>query len=252
MQILNSNVLISGGTSGVGKAIALDLALQGAHITLIGRNQQRGEATVTELRHKTGNQHISLLLGDLSTKESVNKITKEYSETHQSLDILINSLGNLPDSSAENIKVNFLSHYWLTTSLATLMSQSKDARVFVITGAPIIIKLVPVNRLQLGKVGRGLWLLSHKTLLVRNLADTMRENNIKVNALFPGAVRSNLSGWNKGLSNDSVPAISNILKNTDYDQITGEFFDNQGHFIRLNPRKYSFKTAKKEIDFYTK
>ncbi len=61
------HVLISGGTSGIGRATALALARQGAVVTIIGRNEHKSRETVDAIRAQTGNPQVAYLLADLSS-----------------------------------------------------------------------------------------------------------------------------------------------------------------------------------------
>jgi NAD(P)-dependent dehydrogenase (short-subunit alcohol dehydrogenase family) len=62
-------VLITGGTGGIGKQVALTLAKMGAQVIVTGRNKVSGEAAVAEIKQASGNPNVELLLADL-TKQS--------------------------------------------------------------------------------------------------------------------------------------------------------------------------------------
>ena len=64
-------VLITGGTSGIGKATAMALAAMGANVVVVGRNQERGEAAVEEISARSHNESVDLLLADLSVQSEV-------------------------------------------------------------------------------------------------------------------------------------------------------------------------------------
>jgi retinol dehydrogenase 14 len=70
-------VLITGGTGGIGKHTAISLAKLGARIVVTGRNRQRGERAVVEMRQVSGNNKIDLLLADLSTQTEIRKLADE-------------------------------------------------------------------------------------------------------------------------------------------------------------------------------
>lgn len=244
-------VLISGGTSGVGKAIARSFARNGADITLIGRNQQRAKQAVAELQQSTGNPHISYLTGDLADKADNQRLANQFKQTHTKLDVLVHSAGNIPKTAAENINLNLRSHYWLTHNLIGLLSAADvQAHVFIVTGMPLAIQLAPIYEQQRTLFDRGLWLLTHKTLLVRLLADQLQSKNIIVNALFPGGVQSNLSSWNKTVSNTEVTAVYRIVTTPQLQSITGSFFTDNATLVHLSHRKYNAARAKKILQHY--
>ena len=56
---------VTGATSGIGLVTAWAFAQQGATVVLVGRNPERGAATVSSIQQETGNPHVTLLLADL-------------------------------------------------------------------------------------------------------------------------------------------------------------------------------------------
>ncbi|WP_353989975.1 SDR family NAD(P)-dependent oxidoreductase [Pediococcus argentinicus] len=72
------NILISGGTSGVGKAVAKSFAFEDNNITLLGRNEDRSKQAVNDLKDLTGNQNIDYLLGDLAVESENKKVYDRF------------------------------------------------------------------------------------------------------------------------------------------------------------------------------
>ena len=70
--------LVTGATSGIGKAIALRLAERGATVVLVARNRAKGEAVRAELQQRTGNTSIDLVLADLSSMESIQQGAADF------------------------------------------------------------------------------------------------------------------------------------------------------------------------------
>jgi short-subunit dehydrogenase len=61
--------LITGATSGIGKATAMGLANMGASVVMVGRDRGRGEAVMAEIKEKSANASVDLMLADLSSQE---------------------------------------------------------------------------------------------------------------------------------------------------------------------------------------
>src|SRR5436190_17996650 len=95
MTITASTALITGGTAGIGRAAATKLAQLGIHVIVVGRNAERGEKTVAEIRAAGGKaDFISSDLRDASSAREVARRAIELGNGH--VDILINNAGIYP------------------------------------------------------------------------------------------------------------------------------------------------------------
>src|SRR5437879_4441110 len=90
-----STAVITGGTSGIGRAVANKLAALGIHVIVVGRNAERGQKTVAEIRAAGGEaDFISSDLRDASSAREVARRAAELGDGH--VDILINNAGIYP------------------------------------------------------------------------------------------------------------------------------------------------------------
>src|SRR5215208_4410843 len=80
--------LITGGTSGIGRAAATALAAMGAEVVVTGRSKQRGEAAVGEIRETSGSEQVSLMLADLAVQAEVRGLAEGFRERYERLDVL--------------------------------------------------------------------------------------------------------------------------------------------------------------------
>jgi NAD(P)-dependent dehydrogenase (short-subunit alcohol dehydrogenase family) len=139
---MSTTALITGGTSGIGRAVANKLAQLGIHVVVVGRNEERGEKAVAEIRAWGGQaDFISSDLRDASSAREVARRAVELGNGH--VDILVNNAGIYPfglthEMSEElfdkvyslNVKVP----YFLVAELAPLMAKTgKGAIVNVST-----------------------------------------------------------------------------------------------------------------------
>ena len=85
--------LVTGSTSGIGKVTARELANRDATVVLVSRSRAKGEATQAEIKQATGNQHVELLVADLSLLEEVRRLAAEFQHTHHHLHLLVNNAG---------------------------------------------------------------------------------------------------------------------------------------------------------------
>ena len=86
-------VLITGATAGIGKRTALELLEMGAEVIIVGRNAEKTEGVVKELRTAMKSDKISFLLADFSSMASIRKLAAEFLAKYDRLDVLVNNAG---------------------------------------------------------------------------------------------------------------------------------------------------------------
>src|SRR5919112_1324015 len=128
--------LITGATSGIGKATAIGLASMGAGVVMVGRDRGRGEAALAEIREKSTNASVDLMLADLSSQEQIRRLADEFKEAYPRLDVLINNAGLFRSkriSAADGIEttfaVNHLAYFLLTRLLLDVLKASSPSRI---------------------------------------------------------------------------------------------------------------------------
>jgi NAD(P)-dependent dehydrogenase (short-subunit alcohol dehydrogenase family) len=129
------NVLISGGGSGIGHAICLRLAAEGANIILIDKDLKGGNAVEQELKQK--NIKVLFIQADITSEADVEKVHKEATLFFGTIDVLVNNAGaafaeNYAMTTLENwnqdIALNLTGHYMLTRLfLPDMEAQGKGA-----------------------------------------------------------------------------------------------------------------------------
>src|SRR5215470_17655614 len=85
--------LITGGTNGIGKSTALELARMGATVVIVGRNAERTAQVVEEIRAASGNKNVDSLLADLSSQQEVRRLANEFTSKYSHLHVLLNNAG---------------------------------------------------------------------------------------------------------------------------------------------------------------
>jgi NAD(P)-dependent dehydrogenase (short-subunit alcohol dehydrogenase family) len=85
--------MVTGANSGIGKATALALAQLGATVVMVSRDRGRGEAARDEIRARSGNTSIDLLLADLLSQQSIHQLAEQYRQRYTHLHVLINNAG---------------------------------------------------------------------------------------------------------------------------------------------------------------
>lgn len=181
--------LITGGTSGIGRAVANKLAQLGIHVLVVGRNRERGDKAVAEIRAVGGQaDFISSELRDASTARAV---AKRAVELAGHVDILINNAGIFPfgpthemtEEVFDNVySLNVKAPYFLVAELAPLMAKrGKGAIVNVSTMVA-----------DYGAPGMSLYGSSKAAinLLTKAWAAEYGPRGVRVNAVSPGPTRT--------------------------------------------------------------
>jgi len=138
-DIAGARVLVTGGTSGIGRAAAAELARRNAAVMITARDEAKGQAAAAAIRDETG-VDVQVGLLDLSRLDSVRDFAADYRRRHDQLDVLINNAGTMtgrrmetPDGFEWTIGVNHLAPYLLTRLLSDLLESSAPSRVISVS-----------------------------------------------------------------------------------------------------------------------
>jgi retinol dehydrogenase 14 len=134
--------VITGATSGIGKAAALALAAKGASLVLVGRNKTRGERISRELRIKYPSVQSEFRRADLSSLDDVRELASATSAKHPQIDVLVNNAGARYDRYQESrdgfeltFATNHLGHFLLTCLLWDCLLASASARIITVSSS---------------------------------------------------------------------------------------------------------------------
>ncbi len=215
-------ILITGGTSGIGKETARALAAAGATVVFTARDAGKGKAVKEEIIRETGNRNIEYLLCDLASLSSIRECVGEFRKRYQRLDVLINNAGVLPqerqeskDSIELNLAVNFLAPFLLTNLLLPLLKKSAPSRVINVSSSMHREGTIDFNDLQSKKSfdKYKAYAQSKLALLLftKKLARDLKGSGVTVNALHPGVVGTEMTMQNvRGMN----PLAAFIFKRT--------------------------------------
>jgi NAD(P)-dependent dehydrogenase (short-subunit alcohol dehydrogenase family) len=182
--------LITGGTSGIGRAAAMKLAQLGIHVVVAGRDVKRGEQTVSEIRAAGGRaDFIAAELLNASSAREVARKAVELANGH--IDILINNAGIYPFGPTHEMteeafdrvfSVNVKVPYFLVAELAPLMAKR---------GKGAIVNLSTMVA-DYGAPGMSLYGASKAAinLLTKTWAAEYGPGGVRVNAVSPGPTRT--------------------------------------------------------------
>jgi retinol dehydrogenase-14 len=201
-------VLITGGTSGIGRAAATALAAMGAEVVVTGRSKERGDEAVEEIRGTSGSERVSLVLADLAVQAEVRELAEEFRERHERLDVLVNNAGLIqsrrtetPDGLELTLAVNHLAPFLLTNLLLDLLKKSAPSRVITVSsearrGASINFDDLKSERRYRPFQVYGMTKLAN-ILFTYELAERLKGTGVVANCLHPGAVNTNFGSSNR-------------------------------------------------------
>lgn len=193
--------LVTGGSSGVGRATALGLAKAGASVVIVTRSAERGRRVCAELRAESGNEQIASITGDLSSPESVREVANEFMARWGKLHVLSNNAAVLtfervgPNELSPIIKTNYLGHFLLTNLLLDRLKRSAPSRVLTVSGQPSAARrLGSVEELLTARspFAATVNAMRAKVLFTRELSRRLAGSGVTANTFHPGLVSSQL------------------------------------------------------------
>ncbi|MDA3647344.1 SDR family NAD(P)-dependent oxidoreductase [Saccharopolyspora indica] len=203
-------VLVTGGTGGIGKETARGLARLGAEVILVGRDGDRADAAVAELRRDTGNPRIEALLADVTSQDDLRRLAAQVRD-RGAVDVLINNAGVVKERrelTADGVETAFAANVVAPYLLTRLLMPVLRGRVINIAGG------VPRGRIALENLqGEKSYVgLSHynqtKLALMamsRAFAEQVREPGITINVGYPGHASTDM---NKALPTSAYPPVA--------------------------------------------
>ncbi len=190
--------LVTGPTSGLGRATADALASLGARVILVGRSEERLAAVRNALVAAHGEDHFPSIVADMGSLASVRDAVRRVLETEPALDILVDNAGAIyperldgPDGIEASLAVLVVGPFVLLSGLLPLLERSPDARVVAVTSGGMYTQKLDLDDLQLTAgtySGPRAYARAKRAqvALVREWARRLRGTSITINAMHPG------------------------------------------------------------------
>ena len=194
-DLSGKSAVITGSSRGIGKAIAEEMAAQGAKVTISSRKPGPCQEVAKELNEKYGDGTAIAVPANISSKEELQKMVDATNEAFGKIDIVVCNAASNPyygpmtgieDEQFEKILANnIISNHWLVQMCAPQMKERKDGAIIIVSsigglrGSPII----------------GAYNISKAAdfQLARNLATEFGKDNIRVNCIAPGLIKTDFA-----------------------------------------------------------
>ena len=234
-----ATMLVTGATDGLGKRVALKLAETGASVLLHGRNRERCEAALEEIRKETGSEKLSSYLADFSSLSAVHGLAEQILSDYDRLDVLINNAGvaaqerkQTEDGFELTFAVNYLAHFLLTNLLMPLLRDSAPARIVNVASAgqsPIDFGNVMLERSYDGMQAYTQSKLA-QVMFTFELAERLSDTGVSANALHPASLMDTKMvfqtfGYAMSTVQEGADATVRLAVSPELEGVTGRYFD---------------------------
>ena len=190
LGIAGKAAIVTGGSMGIGKAIAMSLASEGVNVAICARGVEQLEASAKEIRAATGGRVLAVK-ADMTVPEEIKGLVTSTAEEFKGIDILVNnavssdaggSITELPDATwHNNITTKVMGYVRCTREVVPYMKARRWGRIVNIGG---MAARIAGRSFTSGVVTAAI------TNLTKNLSNELTPQGILVNNIHPGSVRT--------------------------------------------------------------
>ena len=199
----HKNIIITGATDGIGLAAAKSIAKKGYHVSLVGRNPNKGKKALETIIAHSGNENLDFFECDLSLVANVKDLADIIKQKHSKIDVLLNNAGGANKTkqiTSEGLEKTFatnqMNYFVLSTELLDILSESNDARIVNVASNAHIGAEVDYENVNSEK-NFSAW-TSYCVSKLMNIMFTYQlasmQDKVSVNVLHPGFVDTNIAG----------------------------------------------------------
>ena len=210
-DIAGRTAVVTGGTGGIGRAVAVQLARRGHRVFVVGRSASQGAVVLAELEAANPRAGHALIKADLALMRDTARVAAEIEERAERLDAVVLCAGVLStvaewtDERLERtLALNYLSRFLLVRRLLPLLDRAASGRIVLVANAGRYRDTLDLDDLQLRRgSGRGLHVAGRtqfaNDLLAVELAERLRDGRIDVTCVYPGLVDTDVFRNARGL-----------------------------------------------------
>ncbi|MDP6980083.1 MAG: SDR family oxidoreductase [Myxococcota bacterium] len=225
VDLSGKHVMITGCTAGLGRAAALELASMGARVSIVCRDERKGEELARDIERKTGRDDTRVYVGDMGVQADVRDVGERFLETGEALDVLFNNAGVVnqqravtTDGFEATFAVNHLAYYVLSVMLAERLQEAPEGRVvctasdaYKFVNGSIDFDDLQSERRYTTFGAYGSSKLAN-ILFTRELARRLQGTNVTANAFHPGMVGSDFAKNNGFVAQVAMTLIKPLAR----------------------------------------
>jgi len=212
---MNKTCIITGATDGIGKQTALGLAKIGYSMGLVGRNQEKGNQVLNEIKSATNNDSIQFFKADLAIMKNLENLSDKIKKEYSSIDMLINNAGaffsqykETNEGLEKTFALNHLSYFKLTELLMDILKIDKPGRVINVASAAHNSAKLNLNNIQMNNMYKGWTAYCNSKLMnilyTYEIHKRYQNTGITFNSLHPGFVDTSFGDNNTGFGKDII------------------------------------------------
>lgn len=258
--------VVTGATSGLGKATATQLAALGATVVIGCRDRAKGEAVKKELASQTGNTSLDLFVADLSSQKSIRQGAADLLSRYSKLDVLVNQAGlyvnerKVTEDGLEMMfAVNHLAYFSVTHHLLPALKAAGKARVVNGSGGAEAAGNIHFDDLQGEKKWSAFRALAQSKLgnflFTYELARRLEGTGVTTNVMHPGGVKTDLGKGAGGPFGVMLRLMRPFMDTPEVGARTLVYLANApelegvtgGYYVKNKPAKSSARSHDKEL-----
>lgn len=192
-KLENKVAIVTGASSGMGKAIAILYAKEGAKVVVSDINLEGAKITVSEIEKNEGN--AIAVLANVTKQEDIQNLIDITVKTYGTVDILVNNAGIMDNMSAVGDVTDEIWYKLIEVNATSVMRGTRAVLpIFLEKKSGVIVNIASVGGLRGGNAGAAYTASKHAVVgLTKNTGFQYAKEGIRCNAIAPGAVKTNIS-----------------------------------------------------------